>query len=55
MVSAAGGIVIAILVLAIVGGAGWVIFTQLRARRLGVRNKALPIPASYSYHALCCD
>ncbi|CCF35446.1 hypothetical protein CH063_07232 [Colletotrichum higginsianum] len=36
MVSAAGGIVIAILVLVLVAVLGWVVFTQLRARRLGV-------------------
>jgi hypothetical protein len=37
MVSTAGGIVIAIIVLLFAGAAGWFIFTQLRARRLGVR------------------
>ncbi|GJC96850.1 hypothetical protein ColKHC_05676 [Colletotrichum higginsianum] len=37
MVSAAGGIVIAILVLVLVAVLGWVVFTQLRARRLGVQ------------------
>lgn len=36
MVSTAGGIVIAILVILIVAAVGWVVFTQLRARRLGV-------------------
>lgn len=36
MVSTAGGIVIAIIVLLVTGAVGWVIFTQLRARRLGV-------------------
>uniref|UniRef100_L2FF97 Acid phosphatase-like protein n=1 Tax=Colletotrichum fructicola (strain Nara gc5) TaxID=1213859 RepID=L2FF97_COLFN len=41
MVNAAGGIVIAILVLLLVAGVGWVIFTQLRARRLGVTPAAL--------------
>ncbi|GJC78044.1 hypothetical protein ColLi_00882 [Colletotrichum liriopes] len=44
MVSAAGGIVIAVLVLALVGVIGWVVFTQLRARRLG-----LPPPSLSSY------
>lgn len=41
MVNAAGGIVIAILVLLLVAGVGWVIFTQLRARRLGVSQASL--------------
>jgi hypothetical protein len=36
MVSTAGGIVIAIVVLLIAGAIGWVVFTQMRARRLGV-------------------
>lgn len=36
MVSTAGGIVIAIVVILVVAAAGWVVFTQLRARRLGV-------------------
>ncbi|KAF4447126.1 hypothetical protein F53441_9271 [Fusarium austroafricanum] len=44
MVSTAGGIVIAIFVLLIAGAVGWVIFTQLRARRLG-----LPPPSLKSY------
>ncbi|KAM0354063.1 hypothetical protein ACHAPU_001098 [Fusarium lateritium] len=44
MVSTAGGIVIAILVLLVAGAVGWLIFTQLRARRLG-----LPPPSLTSY------
>ncbi|KAF4487915.1 3-phytase A [Fusarium agapanthi] len=44
MVSTAGGIVIAIIVLLVAGAIGWVIFTQLRARRLG-----LPPPSLASY------
>ncbi|KAF5560397.1 3-phytase A [Fusarium phyllophilum] len=44
MVSTAGGIVIAIIVLLVAGAVGWVIFTQLRARRLG-----LPPPSLASY------
>lgn len=36
MVSVAGGIVIAIVVLALVAAVGWIAFTQYRARRLGV-------------------
>ncbi|KAF7557336.1 hypothetical protein G7046_g6063 [Stylonectria norvegica] len=37
MVSTAGGIVIAIVVLVLFAAAAWVVFTQLRARKLGVR------------------
>ncbi|KAJ4327278.1 hypothetical protein N0V84_002291 [Fusarium piperis] len=44
MVSTAGGIVIAIFVLLIAAAVGWVVFTQLRARRLG-----LPPPSLASY------
>ncbi|KAF4959199.1 hypothetical protein FGADI_1843 [Fusarium gaditjirri] len=44
MVSTAGGIVIAIIVLLVAGAVGWVVFTQLRARRLG-----LPPPSLASY------
>lgn len=36
MVSTAGGIVIAIVVVLVVAAIGWVVFSQLRARRLGV-------------------
>ncbi|KAL9943390.1 hypothetical protein ACHAO5_006975 [Verticillium nonalfalfae] len=44
MVSTAGGIVIAIILLALAGALAWVIFTQLRARKLG-----LPAPSIASY------
>ncbi|KAH8172699.1 histidine phosphatase superfamily (branch 2) domain-containing protein [Sarocladium implicatum] len=44
MVSTAGGIVIAIIVIALAAAVGWVVFTQLRARRLG-----LPPPSLSSY------
>ncbi|KAK2595913.1 hypothetical protein QQS21_006508 [Conoideocrella luteorostrata] len=44
MVSTAGGIVIAIVVLLIAAAVGWVVFTQMRARRLG-----LPPPGLSSY------
>ncbi|KAK7408167.1 hypothetical protein QQX98_009696 [Neonectria punicea] len=44
MVSTAGGIVIAIIVLLVVAVVGWIVFTQLRARRLG-----LPPPSLASY------
>jgi hypothetical protein len=36
MVSTAGGIVIAIVVIIVAAAVGWVVFSQLRARRLGV-------------------
>lgn len=36
MVSTAGGIVIAVVVILLVAAVGWIVFTQLRARRLGV-------------------
>lgn len=36
MVSTAGGIVIAIVVILVAAAIGWVVFSQLRARRLGV-------------------
>ncbi|OAA69019.1 hypothetical protein ISF_03394 [Cordyceps fumosorosea ARSEF 2679] len=44
MVSAAGGIIIAIVVLALVAAVAWIVFTQYRARRLG-----LPTPSLSSY------
>ncbi|ROT40590.1 hypothetical protein SODALDRAFT_330327 [Sodiomyces alkalinus F11] len=44
MVSTAGTIVIAIVVAAVVASAAWVVYTQLRARRLG-----LPPPSFTSY------
>ncbi|KAK0388660.1 hypothetical protein NLU13_4903 [Sarocladium strictum] len=44
MVSTAGGIVIAIIVIALAAAVGWVVFTQVRARRLG-----LPPPSLSSY------
>ncbi|KAM0280924.1 hypothetical protein ACHAQH_003813 [Verticillium albo-atrum] len=44
MVSTAGGIVIAIVILALAGALAWVVFTQLRARKLG-----LPAPSITSY------
>ncbi|PKS09785.1 hypothetical protein jhhlp_004406 [Lomentospora prolificans] len=46
MVNTAGGIVIAVVVIAIVAALGWVVFTQLRARRLGWQ---LPPPSFSSY------
>lgn len=36
MVSTVGGIVIAIVVILVAAAIGWVVFSQLRARRLGV-------------------
>ncbi|TQV96602.1 hypothetical protein V2A60_003012 [Cordyceps javanica] len=44
MVSVAGGIIIAIVVLALAAAVGWFAFTQYRARRLG-----LPAPSLSSY------
>ncbi|PHH73126.1 hypothetical protein CDD82_5636 [Ophiocordyceps australis] len=44
MVSTAGGIIIALVVLLGVAAAGWLVFAQLRARRLG-----LPPPSLSSY------
>lgn len=43
MVSVAGGIIIAIVVLALVAAVGWIAFTQYRARRLGVSTTS-PFP-----------
>ncbi|KAM3499788.1 hypothetical protein MY10362_006977 [Beauveria mimosiformis] len=44
MVSVAGGIIITIVVLAVAAAVGWIVFTQYRARRLG-----LPTPSLSSY------
>ncbi|ATY60039.1 hypothetical protein A9K55_005986 [Cordyceps militaris] len=44
MVSVAGGIIIAIVVVALAAVVGWIVFTQYRARRLG-----LPTPSLSSY------
>ncbi|KAG5925536.1 hypothetical protein E4U42_004192 [Claviceps africana] len=44
MVSTVGGIVIALVVLLVVAAGGWAVFTQIRARRLG-----LPVPSLSSY------
>lgn len=38
MVNTAGGIVIAVVVILLAAGIAWIVFTQLRARRLGVRS-----------------
>ena len=46
MVSTGGGIVIAIVVILLVAAVAWVVFTQLRARRIGVRT--LPATSSLS-------
>lgn len=42
MVSTAGGIIIAIVVLLLAAAIGWIVFTQLRARRLGVCASVFP-------------
>ncbi|KAH7327917.1 hypothetical protein B0I35DRAFT_472684 [Stachybotrys elegans] len=44
MVSTAGGIAIAVVVLLLAAAIGWVVYTQMRARRLG-----LPAPSLSSY------
>ncbi|KAF4125273.1 Pfam:Acid phosphat A [Geosmithia morbida] len=44
MVSAGGGIIIAIVLVFVLGAIGWVLFTQLRARNLG-----LPTPSLSDY------
>jgi hypothetical protein len=42
MVSVGGGIAIAVVVLAAAAAIGWYVFTQMRARKLGVSH---PVPA----------
>lgn len=44
MVSTAGGIAIAVVVLLAVAAVGWIVFTYLRARRLGV---SVPLRCSF--------
>lgn len=53
MVSTAGGIVIAIVVLLLAAAIGWIVFTQLRARRLGVRASVshLPLATWFQWHS----
>lgn len=59
MVSPVGIFFIVFFVLLIVAAAGWVVFTQLRARRLGVRRKplAVSLPSGALYISLpsCAD
>lgn len=54
MVSTAGGIVIAVVVLLVAAAVGWIVFTQLRARRLGVcrmlSSPPLPVPTFADRH-----
>ena len=52
MVSTAGGIVIAIVVLVLLAAVGWVVFTQLRARRLGVSHSLYSVWEFYSADGL---
>ena len=53
MVSTAGGIVIAIIVIALAAAVAWVVFTQLRARRLGVcSTPPSPKPIDTQLHAI---
>lgn len=47
MVSTAGGIVIAIVVILVAAAVGWVVFSQLRARRLGVSLCSFPCLAVF--------
>lgn len=44
MVSTAGGIVIAVVVLLVAAAVGWIVFTQLRARKLGVSFACCSLP-----------
>lgn len=53
MVSTAGGIVIAIIVLVLAAAVGWIVFTQLRARRLGVR-RLISLSLSQHQHLRGC-
>lgn len=48
MVSTGGGIVIAIVILLLAAAVGWVVFTQLRARKLGVSRLLFLIPVTKS-------
>ena len=47
-VSPVGTFFIVLFVLLLVGGVGWVVFTQLRARRLGVSLLSLSSPSTQS-------
>ncbi|KAI9167228.1 acid phosphatase [Paramyrothecium foliicola] len=52
MVSTAGGIAIAVVIIALGAAVGWVVFTQMRARRLGLTGgiaSQLPPPSLSSY------
>lgn len=48
MVNTAGAIVIAIVVLLVIAAAAWVVFTQLRARKLGVSLAVGRLPERHS-------
>ncbi|OAQ96348.1 hypothetical protein LLEC1_03217 [Akanthomyces lecanii] len=54
MVSVAGGIIIAIVVLALVAAVGWIAFTQYRARRLGVSTTGPFSQAAMQLVVLSC-
>lgn len=59
MVGTAGAIIITIVVLAVVGGVGWVFYSRLQAKKLGVRGRIrtctfLPcLPYLPSHPVLC--
>lgn len=50
MVSVAGGIVIAIVVLAVAAVVGWIAFTQYRARKLGVSTMLCAVKDFLSFN-----
>lgn len=49
MVSTAGGIAIAVVVLLLAAVIGWIVFTQLRARRLGVSTLSNDLMVDFPY------
>lgn len=55
MVSTGGGIVIAVVVILLIIAVGWVVFTQLRARRLGVSFVSFQdaLPSSFVFVPSC--
>lgn len=49
MVGTAGAIIITIVVLAVVGGVGWVFYSRLQAKKLGVRDRIRNISTCSSF------
>jgi hypothetical protein len=45
MVSVVGDIIIVLVIILVVAAVGWIIFVQLRARRLGVRISLFNLPS----------